>query len=187
MYRYLTILLFVLFPLTLSASALSSDKPEHIRLLRGYDALRLFLEDEQYLTTVRRLKNVITFSGINQPLANLVDDIADISETALEELEDLAEQTPVIQFGVLDEASIAVSTLDSMRYATAKTFLKDSENFEKNLLLSQVQILPVIAHLAKQLEELETSAIRKYWLHKLATKYSTLYQRAYAQLVIVAH
>ena len=67
---------------------------------------------------------------------------------------------------------------------TAKEFLLESENFEKNLLLSQLNILRVISHLAEQLEEKETSVKRRVWLNKLANRYENYYQQIYARITI---
>jgi hypothetical protein len=49
-------------------------------------------------------------------------------------------------------------------------------------LLSQSQILRVISHLAKQLEQKEISNERKAWLNKLAERYEHYYQQVYARL-----
>jgi hypothetical protein len=184
MFRCFHIILIVFFPLILSASTVQPVKSERVSTQQGYSVLKIFLEDEQYLTAIRYFKTVISFSATRQPVADLVDDIADISEYSLEQLEELAEEKPEIHFNQLEENSVAVSTLDSLRYTTARRFINDTANFEKNILLSQVQILPVIAHLAQTLQENETNLKRKYWLHKLSLKFTVLYRRAYAQLYI---
>ena len=150
----------------------------------GYSALKLFLEDEQYLTAIRRTKMVISFSGISDKSEKLIDKISDSSEQALEELEKLAAVKPAIVFEEFSDETIGKATLDSLRMTTAKEFLLESENFEKNLLLSQLNILRVISHLAEQLEEKETSAKRKAWLNKLANRYENYYQQIYARITI---
>ena len=143
----------------------------------GYSALKIFLEDEQYLTTIRRTKMVITFSDISDNSKKLIDDIADSSEQALVELEAFAQQKPVVVFEDFSEEMIAKATLDSLRMETAKEFLFEADDFEKNLLLSQLKVLPVISHLAEQLEKKETNQKRKTWLNKLAKKYKDYYQQ----------
>jgi hypothetical protein len=150
----------------------------------GYSALKLFLQDEQHLTFIRRVKTVITFEGISEISTELIDDIADSSEQALEELDRLAAMKPDIVFMEFSEESIGKATLDSMRIATAKEFLLDNDNFEKSLLLSQSQILRVISHLAVQLEEKETNAKRKAWLSELAQRYEKYYQLVIARISI---
>ena len=150
----------------------------------GYSALKLFLEDEQYLTAIRRTKMVISFSGISDKSEKLIDKISDSSEQALKELEKLAAVKPSIVFEEFSDETIGKATLDSLRMTTAKEFLLKSENFEKNLLLSQLNILRVISHLAEQLEEKETSAKRKAWLNKLANRYENYYQQIYARITI---
>lgn len=143
----------------------------------GYSALKIFLEDEQYLTTIRRTKMVITFSDISDNSKKLIDDIADSSEQALVELEAFAQQKPVVVFEDFSEEMIAKATLDSLRMETAKEFLFEADDFEKNLLLSQLKVLPVISHLAEQLEKKETNQKRKSWLNELAKKYKDYYQQ----------
>ena len=150
----------------------------------GYSALKLFLEDEQYLTAIRRTKMVISFSGISDKSEKLIDKISDSSEQALKELEKLAAVKPSIVFEEFSDETIGKATLDSLRMTTAKEFLLKSENFEKNLLLSQLNILRVISHLAEQLEEKETSSKRKAWLKKLANRYENYYQQIYARITI---
>lgn len=143
----------------------------------GYSALKIFLEDEQYLTTIRRTKMVITFSDISDNSKKLIDDIADSSEQALVKLEAFAQQKPVVVFEDFSEEMIAKATLDSLRMETAKEFLFEADDFEKNLLLSQLKVLPVISHLAEQLEKKETNQKRKTWLNELAKKYKDYYQQ----------
>jgi hypothetical protein len=155
-------------------------------LVTGYTVLKLFLEDEQYLSSIRRVKTVITFEGISESSTLLIDDIADTSEQALEELEKLATATPAIVFEDFSEESIGKSTLDSLRMTTAREFLLDSDEFEKNLLLSQSQILRVISHLAEELAEKETNGKRKAWLDKLAERYESYYQQVYLRLAVTA-
>ena len=150
----------------------------------GYNALKLFLEDEQYLTIIRRTKMVISFSDISDKSRKLIDDINDTSEQAIEELEKLAAVKPAFVFEEFSDETIGKATHDSLRMTTAKEFLLESENFEKKLLLSQLNILRVISHLAKQLEENETSAKRKAWLNKLAHRYENYYQQIYVRISI---
>ena len=120
---------------------------------------------------------VITFSDISDNSKKLIDDIASSSEQALVELEAFAQQKPVVLFEDFTEQGIAKATLDSLRMETAKEFLFEADDFEKNLLLSQLKVLPVISHLAEQLEEKETNQRRKTWLNELAKKYKDYYQQ----------
>ena len=164
--------------------AAADGSHKNTRIDTGYTALKLFLEDEQHLTTIRRVKTVITFDGISDKSTKLIDDIADTSGQALDELEKLAAAKPVIKFEEFSDESIGKATLDSLRMETAKEFLLYTDDFEKSLLLSQSQILRVISHLAKQLEEKETNSERKAWLHKLAVRYEHYYQQVYARIGI---
>jgi len=162
----------------------SARQPGSQSMEAGYSALRLFLQDEQRLTTIRRIKTVLTFDGVSSRTAKLIDQIADSSEQALEDLEALSAAKPAIIFEKFDDDSIGKATLDSMRYSTAKEFIFDKGEFEKSLLLSQSQILPVISHLARQLEQNETNAKRKAWLNDLADRYDDYYRKVYARISV---
>lgn len=150
----------------------------------GYSALKLFLEDEELLTLIRRTKMLITFSGISDPSASLIDNIADASELALEELEKLSAEKPAIVFEEFSDETVAFATLDSLRSTTAKEFLLNSKDFEKNLLISQLNVLPVISHLAIELKNKEKSTKRKAWLQKLADQFDNYYQQANALISV---
>lgn len=147
------------------------------RLAAGYSVLRLFLQDEQHLTTIRRVKMLVSFSGISEPSAQLIDRINDSAERALNELDALSKQRPVIHFIEFPDEHIGQATFDSLRHATAKEFLFDTDNFEKNLLLSQYKVLRVISRLARQLAEKETGSRRKRWLEKLDAAFEQHYQQ----------
>ena len=90
------------------------------------------------------------------------------------------------EFLELSEHTIALSTLDSIRMQTARDFLFSGDDFEKKLLVSQMQVLRVISHLARELGEEETNLKRKAWLDKLAVRYENYYQQVYARLSVSA-
>jgi hypothetical protein len=152
----------------------------------GYSVLKLLLEDEQHLTVIRRTKMVLTFSSINDTSTTIIDAISTSSERSLDELEAIATEQPEINFSELSGETIASATLNSLRMATAKEFLFDGDNFEKNLLLSQLKVLPVIIHLAEQLEEKETNSDRKQWLNRLSSQYREHYQLVNSRISITA-
>jgi hypothetical protein len=154
-----------------SASATVATEP-------GYSALRLFLVDEHYLTTIRRIKFVLNFGGISQGSTELIDQISGTSADALNQLDSLAAEPPAIQFAPFDKSNIAMTTFDALRYDMARQLILDDEHFEKDLLLSQVQVLPVIIHLTQQIEANESNDQRKTWLHKLAERYIDFYKRS---------
>lgn len=183
--RLLKLFLITIMLCTFLAPAMGARHTSSSASLKaGYSALKLFLEDEQHLTTIRRIKTVLTFKGTSRNTRELIDRIADTSEQALEELEQLAAAKPVIVFEEFDDDSIGKATLDSMRFTTAKELVFDGGGFEKSLLISQSQILPVISHLARQLEQNEANASRKAWLNKLANRYDEYYREVYARLSI---
>lgn len=161
-----------------SATTVSAGNPAtNASMVSGYSVLKIFLEDEQHLTTIRRTKMVITFSDISDNSRKLIDDIADSADQALEQLEKLSQEKPLIRFEEFPDEMIVKATLDSLRMTTAKEFLFETDDFEKNLLLSQLKVLPVISHLAQQLEEKETNPKRRAWLNELTKRYEKYYQR----------
>ena len=81
-----------------NTQAIGASKQKADTLDSGYSALKLFLEDEQHLTTLRRVKLVLAFEGISDKSTRLVDEIADTSEQALDDLEKLAAARPAIVF-----------------------------------------------------------------------------------------
>jgi hypothetical protein len=146
--------------------------------------LRLLLEDEQHLTTIRRIKAILMLEGISEPSRKLIDDIAGLSSTALEELDALAPHKPSIHFVEFSDELIGKATLDSLRMTAAKEFLLDNDNFEKNLLISQAQVLRVVAHLATELADKEVNAKRREWLSKLSGEYTNLYNLVYRRIAL---
>ncbi|MFV2004469.1 MAG: hypothetical protein ACC650_04645 [Gammaproteobacteria bacterium] len=167
-----------------SSSIANTKNTSAITTSTGYSTLKLLLEDEQHLTLIRRTKMVISFSGINESSVDLIDEINDSAETALDELEKLADKRPVIIFDDFADNSIAKATHDSLRMATAREFFIDTDDFEKSLLLSQLKVLRVISHLAVQLEKQETNIARKKWLAKLAERYEKHYQKINSRISI---
>ena len=155
-------------------------------LSSGYSALKLFLEDEQYLTAIRRTKMILTFSSISDNSSNLIDNIANSSEQAIAQLDKLAQKKPIIVFEDFSDTTIAKATFDSLRMTTAKEFIFDGQDFEKDLLLSQLKILRLISHLAAQLGEIEPGKKRKLWLSKLSKQYEQYYQQVNMRINIKA-
>ena len=184
-YRLIAVIALLSFVnISSSATVRATDQTLSESITYGYSTLKIFLEDEQYLTAIRRTKMLITFSDISDSSRKLIDDIADSSEQALAELKKIAQEKPPIAFEEFSDETIAKATLDSLRMTTAKEFLFETEDFEKNLLLSQLKVLPVISHLAEQLEKKETNQQRKVWLNKLANRYEKYYQQVNANISI---
>ena len=157
---------------------------EQSQIVTGYSVLKLFLEDEQHLSTIRHAKMIITFSGISDSSSKLIDEISDSSEKALEKLEKIAQQKPSIIFEEYSGETIAKATFDSLRMTTAKEFIFDGEDFEKNILLSQLKVLRLISHLALELEKTEENKKRKTWLNRLSIDYENYYQRVSTHFTI---
>lgn len=161
----------------------ANDRTANSSVSTGYSALKLFLEDEEHLTAIRRTKMMITFSGISDDSGELIDDIASTSEQALEELEQLTTIKPRIKLIEFSDDLIGKATFDSLRLTAGKEFLfVEAEDFEKNILVSQLKVLRVISHLALALEEKETSIKRKKWLNKLAVRYESYYQKVNSRI-----
>ncbi|MBE9568093.1 MAG: hypothetical protein IMF14_05305 [Proteobacteria bacterium] len=190
MHPFLNLILITSFIGTAVAADTPADtKTVHVRkevISPGYSALKLFLEDEQHLTTIRRTKMVVTFSNISESSIKLIDEISRASEQAIEEMENLAHEKPAFSFEDFPDEGIARSTFDSLRYTTAKEFFFDGEDFEKDLLISQLKVLRLISHLASELEETESNTKRKKWLRDIAVKYEKYYQRVSARVFITA-
>ena len=185
LYRLISIIALIgIFNISSTTLVNANNKTTISDIATGYRVLKIFLEDEEYLTTIRRAKMIVTFSDISDDSGKLIDEISSSSEQALDELDDLAQQKPVIVFENFPDEMIAIATLDSLRMTAAKEFLFESENFEKNLLLSQIKVLPVISHLAQQLEEKETVTKRKKWLNKLAKRYEKYYQQVNNRILL---
>ncbi len=159
-----------------------SARDSRVNLNTGYGALKLFLSDEQYLSIIRRTKAVLMFKGIGESSKQLIDDISDTSAMALEQLEYLASAKPAILTEEFSDDAITMSTFDAMRMTTAKELLFSGDDFEKSLLLSQAQILGVISHLLRQIEQQEPNLKRRDWLGKLAGRYEEYYRKVYACL-----
>ena len=186
-YRLIALIALLSFVnISSSAAVRANDQTLSESITYGYSTLKIFLEDEQYLTAIRRTKMLITFSDISDSSRKLIDDIANSSEQALEELKKIAQEKPPIAFEEFSDETIAKATLDSLRMTTAKEFLFETEDFEKNLLLSQLKVLPVISHLAEQLEKKETNQQRRVWLNKLANRYEKYYQQVNANISIAS-
>lgn len=100
------------------------------------------------------------------------------------DLEKLALKKPPIFVKEFSENSIGKATFDSLRITTAKELLFDSENFEKNFLFSQAQILRMISHLAEKIEEQEVNEKRKAWLLKLVERYEAYYSLIYERITL---
>ena len=150
----------------------------------GYDILRATLRDEQHLKTIRFTKTLVTFKSISEPTKQVIDDIAQTSAIALEELEQLASLTPGIIFDIERLGQIDQMTRDAIRVTTAKEFLTSKEDFEVRLLVSQTQALRFISHLTKELRAVETNAERKEWLNTISDQYEKLYLRVLSRLKI---
>jgi hypothetical protein len=179
----ITSILVSFFVIADDPAVYANDRSASSSISTGYSALKLFLEDEEHLTTIRRTKMVITFSGISNGSSKLIDEIASTSEQALEELEQLTSIKPRINLIEFSDDLVAKATFDSLRMTAGKEFLLvEAEDFEKNLLVSQLKVLRVISHLALALEEKETSNIRKKWLRKLALRYESYYQKVNARI-----
>ena len=150
----------------------------------GYSILLLFLENQKNLTTLGQIKALFMFKDINDDSAKLILKITKSSEEALAELEKLASKKPTIIVKEFSDNSISKATFDSLRITTAKELLFDSENFEKNFLFSQAQLIRVISHLAEELEAQEVNEKRKAWLLKLVKRYEAYYSLIYKRITL---
>ena len=153
-------------------------------LNEGYAILHATLGDEQYLKTIRLAKTIVTFKSISEPTRHIIDDIAQTSSDALEDLEQLASLSPEILFDAGMDGQIEQKTRRALRITTAKEFLTSKENFEVLLLISQTQALRFISHLARELSDIETNTRRKVWLVTLSDRFEALYRRVLSRLKV---
>jgi hypothetical protein len=160
----------------------SDTTPQSLNV--GYDILRDTLRDEQHLKTIRYTKTIVTFKSISEPTEQVIDEIAQTSAAALEELEQLASLTPRIIFDVDRAGQIEQMTRDALRITTAKEFLTSKEDFEVRLLVSQTQALRFISHVTKELSDIETNTKRKQWLGMISDQFEILYLRVLSRLKV---
>ena len=150
----------------------------------GYGILRTTLRDQQHLKAIRLTKSLVTFKSVSKPTRQIIDDIAETSSTALEELEQLASRAPEIDFDTGRDGDIERRTSDALRTTTAKEFLTSKEDFELVLLISQTQALRYISHLARELRDIDTNTGRRAWLAALSEHFEKLYLRVLSRLKI---
>lgn len=150
----------------------------------GYSALAMFLENQEQLKTLRSVRSFLTRQRISTESAKLIDEISDYSSQALIELKQQTAKEPTILLVEFSDDTISIETFDSLRMSTAKELMFDSKNFEKNLLLSQTQVLRVISHLAEQLRKKEHNRKRKVWLHDLSKRYEDYYNRVFQRIAL---
>jgi hypothetical protein len=149
----------------------------------GYSLLRKLLRDEQYIKAIRLAKSVFTFRALADPTKTLIDDIAARSSEKLTELDRLATLEPAITFGESCPAMLDQAMLNALRVTTAKDLvLASKDDFEVNLVVSQIQALRMISHLLTELRDIDPNAERQAWLERLSTDYEALYRRAVARL-----
>lgn len=187
-FQYKQLLSFcLLFCFTASCSiidATSSTKPAVSEVNTGYSALALFLENQEQLKTLRSVRSFLTRKQMSSESEKLIDSISEYSAQALKELKTQASKQPTITIKQFSDNSIGMSTFDSLRMSTAKQLMFDSRNFEKNLLLSQTQILKLISHLAEELRKKEHNRKRKVWLSDLSRRHEDYYTRVYERIAL---
>lgn len=177
----------ILFSFTacISTASVPLDKSSASEVDSGYSALLLFLENQQHLTLLRRIRSFLTLQDISDESTKLLDSISESSAKAHDELEKLAKKKPAVVIQKFSDNSIGKATFDSLRMTTAKELMLDSKNFEKNLLFSQTQMLRLISHLAEELKEHESNEKRKAWLIALSKRYEEYYVRIYKRMALV--
>lgn len=185
--RYRQVLTFCIayfFIVSCSTTSTIRSQSDVSEVNTGYSVLLIFLESQKNLTTLGRIKSLFMFKDIDDDSAKLILKITKSSEEALVDLEKLATKKPVIVTKEFADNSIGKATFDSLRITTAKELLFDSENFEKNFLFSQAQLIRVISHLAEELEAKEVNEKRKTWLSKLVKRYEEYYALIYKRITL---
>ena len=134
--------------------------------------------------TLKRKMKIIYYKNILFENKFNIKKTWSILKQAIGKLEELAQKKPVIIFEEFSDTTIGKATFDSLRMTTAKEFIFDGEDFEKDLLLSQLKVLRLISHLAAQLEKVEHDEKRKLWLSKLSKQYEKYYQQVNMRISI---
>ena len=150
----------------------------------GYGILHATLSDEHHLKTIRLAKAIVTFKSISEPTRLVIDNIAQTSSAALDELDKLASLSPEIMLEENNEGQIERATRDALRITTVKELFTSKEDFEVILLISQLQALRIVSHLANELHEIEENASRKAWLATISDQFEKLYLRVLSRLKI---
>jgi arginine/lysine/ornithine decarboxylase len=91
---------------------------------------------------------------------------------------------PEIILNTENNEQIEQITRQALRLTTAKEFLTSKDDFEVILLISQIQALRLISHLAKELRNIETNTKRKEWLAMITYQYEKLYLRVLSRLKV---
>lgn len=189
-YRHALVFCLLFCFLVISSTAATTNvakttvRPTLSEIDSGYSALTLFLENQRYLITLIQVRAFLTREHISDETAKLIDSISNASTKSLKQLEKLASNKPAVTITNFPDSSIGMSTFDSLRMATAKELVFDSKNFEKNLLLTQTQILRVISHLATKLAEKDTDKQRKTLLIELAKNCENHYSLVYNRIAL---
>jgi len=165
-------------------TAVSQSDDTRRSLNSGYVILHTMLRDQQYLKTIRLTKTLVTFQSVSEPTRKIVDAIAQTSSTALDELERLASEAPKIDLDAGKDTGIEQMTRDALRTTTAKEYLTSKKDFELVLLISQIQVLRYITHLAMELKVIETNDSRRAWLDTLSGRIEKLYLRVLSRLKV---
>ena len=151
----------------------------------SYSVLQLFLDSEQNLKTLRRIKLFLAFQSVDEKTEQIIDEISETSSQSLKKMNTLLMDEPAIVITPLSDDMTAMATFDSLRTTTVMNLVFTTDYFERDLLINQAQVLMVISHLARQLSRNETNQQRKAWLNELATDYDALYIRVYDRIASV--
>lgn len=178
----LVVTLVASFGCTTSRPAVSADPDQRDReLSQGYALLYDLLQENRRVNQATR----IPFRSVSDETSALLDDIAEASGNAADQLYDLAEATPAIG---LDQDGLPVlesATRDAIASTTTSDLLTgDRDHFEKYLLLTQTEATRYAAHLAGQLAEAEAHGARRVFLRDVRQRFEQLYEQVLARLAV---
>jgi hypothetical protein len=126
---------------------------------------------------------LVPFKKITGPTRILIQNIADTSKEARLALEQMAADSPVVQIKTLrlSDEQLAQRKADE-KTASDRIMKSPGREFERQLLLSEVEATQTALQLARDIAGRELDPIRSRWLADFAEKYGALYKRVQERL-----
>ena len=147
-------------------------------LSQGYSLLRSLLNDESDVAKILLVKTVKPETKV------VIKDISTISKAALEDLDAFAKLDKTLKVGKPTLPFVEAAARTAIDWATTKQLLLERKEFERDLLLTQVQSMQYGAALAGQLSLVDKQPDRQVWLKKLAKAYADLGDRVTDRLEV---
>lgn len=148
-------------------------------LTMGYGSLAQLLGDE------RSVDKLLLVKSVSPETEQLVKDIAEISATAYDRLQELSKLPPAVATDWPSELPVVeAATRDSIATKTALDLLFSADTFEVRLLMSQGQALRYGRFLIEAVAARDPNEARGEWLSGLAGEYEECYKRTVERLQV---